>query len=132
MRTFAARSHLNNIPYPSRLTEFESHALIYNYLRGVLAGSGYTVHCDVKAECSTTISRRKGCRFDLVIFSPRKKPVIIIEIKRQREDCRSDTRQIERYRSYGVPLIYFWDLRKLQDLKGTVKRLIANHKAEQL
>lgn len=92
------------IPYPVCESEFEVQAELYALLKPI---------CDVRGCVPARCSGRKGQThrvfFDLVVFNPDRKAVLIIECKNSPNNlslCLNPwTRQARRYGKFGIPVL---------------------------
>lgn len=82
------------VPYPERRpSEFEVQAKLYNKL----LNKGFIVKGEVKAY---------KARFDLVVYDKNYKAICIIETKSwKKKRYVTPTKQLKKYRKFGVPVI---------------------------
>ena len=102
---------MGQIEYPNFPTEFELHAQIFCFLRreGI----------DVRGEVKMPFGSTGRCSFDLVVFK-NKIATSVIEVKKT-SHRRDGTRQNSRYRRFGVPVIYFWNMKFAPQLLEMVR-----------
>jgi hypothetical protein len=90
------KSDRHPILYPSKPSEFEVQASLYNALKN----AGLDVRGEVKVSGRRKLGvKYRGARFDLVVYQG-KVPVILIEVKKSL-NAKSNTNQLSRYREWG-------------------------------
>lgn len=106
------------IHYPDNYSEAEIQFMLHSRLLAL----GYDSRLEVteRKNVKKAFGNRKGfrqCRFDCVIFND-KQALCIVEVKKNKES--SFTRQNEKYRIYGLPLVYLFGV---NDLEGCISRI---------
>lgn len=103
-RVYIAAHREDEIVYPTKLSEFEVQAILYNKIREKLKQfTGFDIRGEV-------ISKNKRSRFDLVLFFEMQ-AVCIIEVKDTRPIfINKNTRQFKKYSNFKVPLIYCYTI----------------------
>lgn len=106
MIVMASISNENEIKYPDHVSEFEVQAELYFKIKQSLPTAD--VRGEVKSRGTHGLREAKtACRFDLVVYDGIV-AVCIVEVKGgsvRHNTTIEDTRQGQRYRTYGVPVI---------------------------
>ena len=98
------------IKYPPVESEFEVQAWLWSELRraGINARGEVPVH----GEFGLRICK-VACRFDIVVFDARPKPVCVLEVKARivrHKRTVEDTKQGKRYPMFGVPVHFVYGM----------------------
>lgn len=105
------------IDYPKKYSEFEYHAKLFFALKGL----GY----DVRGEVSSKFKGRKSV-FDLVVFN-QGGAAVIIEVKNSPHEALVNgkkTRQSEKYKEYGIPLLFYTSTIPIEDVLARVESIV--------
>ena len=112
MQIYEALNSTQKLHLPDRDTEADIQAQLFAKLRK----DGF----NVKVGVTWAISRKNsGCQFDLVIFKD-KMASVIIEVKSPFEGPQTnldESHQGLKYRSFGLPVVLFWDMKDYSALK---------------
>lgn len=89
-----------------------------------------SIWCDFKMEARGQVAawveferRRRRCIFDLAIFDKDRKCVAIIEVKRGR-NAKTDTRQLNRYRAFGLPVLLCRSQSEIEKTMSSLKTIL--------
>jgi len=117
------RKAIGKILYPAKWNE---HDIAWDFMKKIspIIGNDYSIRPSVQAYTKTAIGVRqpRRCFMDLVLFKISKnyEAVAIVEIKRNFRRRFTITKQIEKYRTFGLPVF---------EIRGPAE---INHKVEKL
>ena len=112
MRVYDSLNDSQKVHFSDRITESDTQAELYARLKK----DGFTVKSAVGVAQKRSLG---GVSFDLVVFKD-KTAVAIIEVKSTTKGPEEDldaTMQGLKYRSFGIPVVLFWDMSFYDDLK---------------
>jgi hypothetical protein len=119
MKVYTALNSTEKLYFHDTETEADVQAQLFAQLRkdrfNVKAGVNYSKN-----------KPNMGCTFDLVIHKG-KEAIVIIEVKSPFEGPRTDldaSHQGLKYRSFGLPVILFWDMSNYAELKEFLKNSV--------
>ena len=95
------------VPYPEHSSEFEVQAMLFS----ALSRRGYVVRGEVVKRIPVVSGRKHVCRFDLVVYDARHKPLVVLEVKANSVHHKVPlqyTRQGRRYTRFGVPVWFVY------------------------
>lgn len=119
MKIYPALNSIEKVHFHDTVTEADIQAQLF----GELKKDGFSVKAGVNYLRAKKVA---GCQFDLVIHKG-KTAVAIIEVKSPFEGPRTDlnsTHQGLKYRSFGIPVILFWDMDNYPELKNFLKNAV--------
>lgn len=126
MKILDSTSDENKIEYPTQHSEFEVHAELYGRLKEM---DWFDVRAEVKARGTHGLRKSKtSCRFDIVLFID-KVAVCIIEVKDGKTKHKTtveDTRQGQRYPSFGIPVVFCYGFDDIQNVINYSAELSTN------
>jgi hypothetical protein len=110
--------------YKYRITEFEIQAEIFMHLKNLWYQVRWEIFDKTIKEMSDNKKWFRQSRFDILVFK-NNIAAIIIEVKRTWRSIWKKTRQLEKYEMYNLPILYFNDLNKKDDLVKNINKILS-------
>lgn len=118
---FESSDHV--IQFPEMESEFEVQAFLYSKLIDL----GYAVRGEVQVLGNFGLRKTKAsCRFDLIVFE-KQQPILILEIKARKvkhKTCVEDTRQSQKYRTFGIPVWFVYGMEGAKQVLIDIKAVV--------